>query len=126
MATVLVVDDDRVVSHLVASLLRQKGYKIMSAFDAVHAMMQAMRAPTVDAIVLDINMPGGSGEDTLRKLKISTRTADIPIIILSGSIDATGQDRVRLLGAAAVLSKPLVPEELFKALASALGSVAAA
>lgn len=126
MATVLVVDDDRVISHLVATLLRQKGYKIMSAFDAVHAMMQAMRAPTVDAIVLDINMPGGSGEDTLRKLKISTRTADIPIIILSGSIDATGQDRVRLLGAAAVLSKPLVPEELFKALASALGSVAAA
>jgi CheY-like chemotaxis protein len=125
MATVLVVDDDRVISHLVASLLRQKGYKIMSAFDAVHAMMQAMRAPAVDAIVLDINMPGGSGEDTLRKLKISTRTADIPIIILSGSIDAAGQDRVRVLGAAAVLSKPLVPEELFKALASALGSVTA-
>jgi CheY-like chemotaxis protein len=125
MATVLVVDDDRVISHLVASLLRQKGYKIMSAFDAVHAMIQAMRAPAVDAIVLDINMPGGSGEDTLRKLKISTRTADIPVIILSGSIDATGQDRVRLLGAAAVLSKPLVPEELFKALASALGSVTA-
>jgi CheY-like chemotaxis protein len=125
MATVLVVDDDRVISHLIASLLRQKGYKIMSAFDAVHAMMQAMRPPAVDAIVLDINMPGGSGEDTLRKLKISTRTADIPVIILSGSIDATGQDRVRHLGAAAVLSKPLVPEELFKALASALGSVTA-
>jgi len=65
MATVLVVDDDRVVSHLVASLLREKGYKVAAAFDAVQAMMMAMRSPVADAIVLDINMPGGSGEDTL-------------------------------------------------------------
>ena len=65
-------------------------------------------------------MPGGSGEDTLKKIKMSTHTSDIPIIILSGSIDAAGQERVRSLGAAAVLSKPLVPEELFQALAAAL------
>ena len=82
--------------------------------------MQAMRTPPVDAIVLDINMPGGSGEDTLKKLKMSTRTSDIPVIILSGSIDAKGQERVRLGGAAAVLSKPVVPEELLQALAAAL------
>jgi CheY-like chemotaxis protein len=71
MATVLVVDDDRVVSHL-------------------------------------------------KKLKMSTRTQTIPVIILSGSIDAEGQERVRSLGADAVLSKPLVPEELFEALTKAL------
>jgi CheY-like chemotaxis protein len=120
MATVLIVDDDRVLSHLVSVLLREKGHKVLAAFDAVHGLMQAMRRPPVDAIVLDINMPGGSGEDTLRKLKMSTRTLGIPVIILSGSIDAAGKERVRVLGAAAVLSKPLVPEELFQALAAAL------
>jgi len=120
MATVLVVDDDRVISHLVSSLLREKGHKTVPAFDAIQAMMQAMRTPPVDAIVLDINMPGGSGEDTLRKLKMSSRTASIPVIILSGSIDAKGQERVRSAGASAVLTKPLVPEELFKALDAAL------
>ena len=36
MATVLVVDDDKVLSHLVSSLLREKGHKILTAFDAVH------------------------------------------------------------------------------------------
>jgi len=56
----------------------------------------------------------------LRKLKMSTRTSAIPVIILSGSIDAAGQERVRSNGAAAVLSKPLVPEELFQALDAAL------
>jgi CheY-like chemotaxis protein len=120
MATVLVVDDDRVVSHLVSTLLREKGHKVVTAYDAVQGLMQAKRTPPVDAIVLDINMPGGSGEDTLKKLKMSTRTSDIPVIILSGSIDAQGQERVRSNGAAAVLSKPLVPEDLFLALAAAL------
>lgn len=43
MSTVLVVDDDRVLSHLVGSLLREKGYKIIPAFDAVQAMMVAMK-----------------------------------------------------------------------------------
>ena len=120
MATVLVVDDDQVVSHLVTSLLREKGHKVLTAFDAVQGLMQAKREPAVDAIVLDINMPGGSGEETLKKIKMSTRTSGIPIIILSGSIDSQGQERVRSLGAEAVLSKPLVPEELFEALAKAL------
>lgn len=120
MATVLIVDDDRVLSHLVSVLLREKGHKVLAAFDAIQRMMPAMRTPPVDAIVLDINMPGGSGEDTLRKLKMSTRTWAIPVIILSGSIDPAGQERVRSNGAAAVLSKQLVPEELFQALDAAL------
>jgi CheY-like chemotaxis protein len=120
MATVLVVDDDRVVSHLVTSLLREKGHKVLTAFDAVQGLMQAKRTPPVDAIVLDINMPGGSGEDTLKKIKMSTHTSKIPVIILSGSIDSQGQERVRSLGAEAVLSKPLVPEELIEALTKAL------
>jgi CheY-like chemotaxis protein len=120
VATVLVVDDDRVVSQLVAALLRGKGHKVFTAFDAVQGLMQAKRNPPVDAIVLDINMPGGSGEETLRKIKISTQTQNIPVIILSGSIDAAGQGRVMTQGAAAVLSKPLVPEELLAALDAAL------
>ncbi len=120
MATVLVVDDDRVISHLVSSLLRAQGHKVLTAFDAVQGFMQAKRTPPVDVIVLDINMPGGSGEDTLKKIKMSTHTSGIPIIILSGSIAGQGQERVRLLGAEAVLSKPLVPEELLAAMTKAL------
>lgn len=120
MANILVVDDDRVLSHLVASLLRGKGHKVVTAFDAVQAMMLAMKAPSYDAIILDINMPGGSGEDTLRKLKMSSRTSEIPVIVLSGSIDDAGRERVRGNGAVAALAKPLLPDELFTALESVL------
>lgn len=120
MPSVLIVDDDKVHSHLVGGVLRAKGYKIQSAFDAVQGLMLAMRTPPFDAIVLDVNMPGGSGENTLMKLKRSTRTSGIPVIILSGSIDEAGQQRVAELGANAVLRKPLVPEELLAALETAL------
>jgi CheY-like chemotaxis protein len=118
--TVLIVEDDKVVSHLVSSLLREKGYKILTAFDAVQGLMQAKRKPQVDAIVLDISMPGGSGEDTLKKIKMSSHTSNIPVVILSGSIDSDGQARVRALGAEAVLSKPVVAAELLAALEAAL------
>jgi CheY-like chemotaxis protein len=120
VATFLVVDDDLVVSALLLGILRGKGHKVLTAFDAVQGLMLAKRQPPVDAIMLDVNMPGGSGEDTLRKIKMSAHTSNIPVIILSGSIDAKGQDRVRVLGANAVLSKPVVPEELFTALNAAL------
>jgi CheY-like chemotaxis protein len=120
VATILVVDDDRIISTIVVSLLKGQGHKTLTAYDAVQGLMQAKRMPAVDAIVLDINMPGGSGEETLKKLKLFTTTQDIPVIILSGSIDASGQERVRNLGAAAVLSKPVVPEELLEAVAAAL------
>jgi CheY-like chemotaxis protein len=120
MSNILVVDDDRVLSHLVSSLLRGKGHKVVAAFDAVQAMQLAMKQPPYDAIILDINMPGGSGEDTLRKLKLSTRTSQIPVIVLSGSIDEAGRKRVVQHGAVAALSKPLVPDDLFAALKAVL------
>ena len=47
MATVLVVDDDRVVSQLVSALPRGKGHKVFTAFDAVQGLMQAKRQPLV-------------------------------------------------------------------------------
>jgi len=118
MANILVVDNDRVFSHLLASLLRGKGHKVLSAIDAVQGAMLAMKSPP-DAIIIDINMPRGSGEDCMHKLKMSPQTSQIPIIVLSGSIDAAAKKQVHH-GAAATLSKPLVPSDLFAALATIL------
>lgn len=119
MASILVVDNDRVFSHLLASLLRGKGHKVLSAIDAVQGAMLASKSPP-DAIILDVNMPGGSGEDCMHKLKMSPRTSQIPIIVLSGSGDAGSHKKIVHNGAAATLSKPLVPSELFAALETIL------
>ena len=115
MASILIVDNDRVVSQRIASLLRGKGHKVLSAIDAVQATGLATKSPP-DAIILDINMPAGSGEDCFHKLKVSARTSQIPIIVLSGNGDAPGGKTLPHNGAAATLSKPLVPSDLFAAL----------
>jgi FixJ family two-component response regulator len=67
-------------------------------------------------IVLDINMPGGTGVDALRKLKRSVRTATIPVIVVSGSEDAAMPAMVLELGASEFLAKPVDRDALLAAM----------
>ena len=66
-------------------------------------------------------MPGGTGMLVLERLKASTRTSQIPVIVLSGSTDPDADASVRRLGADAFLSKPVDVDELLGALARVLG-----
>lgn len=122
MPKILVADDDRVVSHLVCSLLRREGYEVVPAMDAMQTVMFAMRAPQPDAIVLDLQMPGGTGLEALRKLKASTKTALIPVILLSGSTDVEERRRVEELGVVASLHKPVDTAALLEAVAAVAGT----
>lgn len=117
---VLIADDDRVLSHLLSTRLKAKGCEILTAYDAMQALMMAMRS-SPDIILLDIHMPGGTGIEALKKLKANTRTALIPVIVLSGSMDpATAASLVRELGAQEFLPKPSDPEAVFAAITRTL------
>jgi CheY-like chemotaxis protein len=118
---ILVADDDRVISQLVCAIVRQAGHTPVPAFDSMQAMMFAIRSPVPDVIILDINMPGGTGIEALRKLKASARTLDVPVIVMSGSTEPGVIDQVLQLGAATFVGKPIVPEALMIALRKALG-----
>jgi Response regulator containing CheY-like receiver, AAA-type ATPase, and DNA-binding domains len=109
---ILVADDDRVLSQLLCAVVRQGGHAPITAFDAMQTLMFAMRAPAPGLIILDINMPGGTGLEALRKLKLSARTAPIPVVVLSGSDDAAMPEQVKALGAAEFLQKPIDPDVL--------------
>ncbi len=83
------------------------GWTVTVAFDAMQAMMFAMRVQP-DVILLDINMPGETGVEALKKLKVSNKTAMIPLVILSGSIESGDEIMVRALGAEGFLrSRPV-------------------
>jgi len=85
--------------------------------------MTAMRSPT-DAIVLDIQMPGGTGIEALRRLRASTKTSSIPVFVLSASADAGTLAQVKALGVQVFLPKPIEPDALDRALCDALGQPA--
>jgi two-component system OmpR family response regulator len=101
----LIADDDRVLSHLLSARLGAKGWKVTLAFDAMQAMMFAMRA-TPDVVLLDISMPGGTGVEALRKLEVSTKTSQIPVVVHTGSIDPGDEPMLRGLRAAGFIMKP--------------------
>lgn len=103
---VLIADDDRILTGLIAARLKARGWIPEIALDAMQAVMFAVRSqPAV--ILLDINMPGGSGFDVLRKLRLSARTSQIPVVVLSSSHTEEDQRKVDELGVSAFLDKPV-------------------
>lgn len=81
-ATVLVCDDDANIRTVVGESLSGHGYTILEAESGKHALELAERN-SVQAILLDIYMPGLTGWETLQQLKDSPRTAEIPVVVLS-------------------------------------------
>lgn len=83
---VLICDDDPGIRVVVAEQLRQHGYDILEARSGEEAVAIAGRysdRQPISAILLDLNMPGLSGWETLQKLRDSPATASIPVVILS-------------------------------------------
>jgi len=118
--TILVVDDDRVMVQILSAHLRERGYNVATAADAMQAVMYSLRGP-LSAIFLDIKLPGGTGLDVLKKLKSSARTTHIPVIIITGLDDPTLPQEARELGADEFLRKPLDLSRITQVLKRLLG-----
>lgn len=103
--TILVADDDKVMAQLVSGRLSRAGYRVVVAYDALQATMLAMQLHPA-AVILDLNMPGGRGVEVLKRIKTSSKTCLIPVLVLSGSVEASEQQTVLELGADRFFSKP--------------------
>lgn len=117
---VLVADDDAGTTTLVSAILHEAGFQTAVARDAMQVLALATnRKP--DAIVLDLQMPAGTGMGALEKLKMSSRTTTIPVIVLSGTADAAKVEQVHRLGAVTFLPKPVDADALVAAVRAAVG-----
>src|SRR3984893_17896005 len=111
MSKILVADDSRFQVALLTKALQEKGFEVVAAQDAMQAGMVALRT-SPDAIVLDINMPGGSGIEVLKRLKRSTKTQRIPVVVVSGSDDLDVRQIAMELGVTDFLTKPVDLDQL--------------
>ncbi len=109
--TILIADDDRVLTGLLTARLKKDGFKVIVAFDAMQAIMAALRSPPA-AVLLDVNMPGGTGLQVLRQLRNSIKTSQVPIIVISSSLEPETEKKVRELGADDYVPKPPDYEQL--------------
>lgn len=107
--TVLVVDDDNLMRHALASLLEAAGHKTERATDGRTAVDLVCKRE-FDAIVSDINMPSMGGLDLLRAVR--ERNPDVPVILLTGAPTLESAMEAVELGALRYLVKPVEPAKL--------------
>lgn len=105
---VLVVDDDRRLRELLARFLSEQGYRVTTAASAAEARTR-QEMLVFDAIVLDVMMPGETGFEFARWLRLESQ---IPILMLTARSEFTDRVKGLEIGADDYLSKPFEPREL--------------
>jgi two-component system phosphate regulon response regulator PhoB len=108
---ILVVDDERDITALLAYHLARAGYRVSTAASGPEAL-QAAQAEPPDLVVLDLMLPGRSGYEVLHELRKAESTRHAGVIMLTARRDEP--DRIKGLSAGAddYLTKPFSPEEL--------------
>jgi DNA-binding response OmpR family regulator len=116
MKTIAIIDDDFHINGVLKEILQQEGYAVLSAYSGTEALY-LLKEHTPDLILLDLMLPGLSGEEVLPHIQ------DIPVIVLSAKVDV--QDKVNLLlgGAADYMTKPFDTKELLARIAVQLRKV---
>ena len=106
--SVLIVDDDMAIAHLLRDFLKADGFQVLVATDAEKAL-DTVRQKPVDCLVLDVMMPGRSGFDLCRQLR---ETSDLPILFLSAY--ESDQEKLRGfgLGGDDYIAKSASPSEI--------------
>ena len=107
---VLVVEDDPSVRGLLHTLLSAEGYDVATASDGLAGLVKAT-AQHPSLVLLDLMMPDLGGVRVLEELRDDPELADIPVIVVTGKIDAVPGMRA-LLGEDNVFVKPFAVAEL--------------
>jgi two-component system KDP operon response regulator KdpE len=118
---ILIADDDPVMAAMLSGALKARGYSVVLARDAMQAVMFAVQQQP-NAILLDFNMPAGTGLGALTRLQASARTSSIPVLVVSGSTDVTLPATVRAEGAKGFFKKPVDLDALCARLEELLSS----
>jgi DNA-binding response OmpR family regulator len=107
---VLVVEDDPSVRGLLQTLLSAEGYDVATASDGLAGLVKATSAPPA-LVLLDLMMPDLGGVRVLEEMRDDPDLSDVPVIVVTGKIDAVPGMRA-LLGDDNVFLKPFAVGEL--------------
>jgi two-component system phosphate regulon response regulator PhoB len=109
--TVLIVDDEQDVLDLLVYNLQKAGYRTVNARDGALALQKA-RDEVPSLIILDLMLPQLDGTEVCRQLKADSKTAQIPIIMLTAKAEEVDRVVGLELGADDYVTKPFSPREI--------------
>lgn len=123
--TILFIDDDEDDRKLLFEATKEFDSEIIciGSTDATQAFMYLNNPSQIlpDYIFLDLRMPGISGEQFLTEIKKDPRLFSIPVIVYTTSRNVKESVRLKKLGAAHFMSKPVLPGEVYYMVSFVLG-----
>lgn len=105
MKNIMIIDDDMYIGNMVEETLRQESYEVTRAYSGTEALM-VLEKIHPDLILLDLMLPGMSGEDVLSEIK------NIPVIVMSAKAGISDKVNLLMSGAADYVTKPFDISEL--------------
>ncbi len=105
MKKILVVEDDMDIHNLIKNVLEKERYDVISAYSGTEALL-LIEKKDLDLILLDLMIPGLSGEEIIKKVK------NIPIIVISAKISSEDKVNALSIGANDYITKPFDTNEL--------------
>ena len=116
-ATVLLVEDEKIMLDLLEKVLLQHGYQIFTATDGEKALeIYRRHKQEIDIVVLDIGLPKVAGKDVLLQMK--QQNPDVKLVVASGYIEPELKSYIDQAGIQHFIHKPYSPDEILKTLQS--------
>jgi DNA-binding response OmpR family regulator len=109
MEKILIVEDDRATRKALQQLFEAEGFAVEAAQNGAEGLA-VFRAAKPSFVILDLQMPQMGGRDACREIR--KQSEDVPIIILTGSVDEVNRVLLLELGADDYVTKPFSPKEL--------------
>ena len=118
---ILIVEDEQLQQRAMARILQADGYETCVAGDAIAAISTAVQEHP-DLVLLDLGLPAGDGALVLKRLRNLPSTSVTPVIVVTGElVDDERRYVLSALGCNIVLTKPVAPEQLIRAVTDTLG-----
>jgi CheY-like chemotaxis protein len=118
--TILVIDDARLMREVARVGLSRAPWAVVLAEDGESGLAAAAKIRP-DCILLDVEMPGLNGPETLQRLHSETATREIPVVFLTGHSSPPERAKLEALGAVGVIAKPFDPSALVDEISELLG-----
>lgn len=116
---ILVVEDDPSVRGLLETLLTAEGYDVSTASDGLAGLVK-LNASHYELVLLDLMMPDLGGIRVLEEMREDAELADVPVVVVTGKVDAVPGLR-DVLGPENVFAKPFAVAELLTRVAEVTG-----
>ena len=111
---VLLIEDEEIFVEMFGDKLKQDGFLVESSLNGKDGLEKALSGD-YDIFIIDVMLPGMTGDEIVERLKIDEKKKNVPIIVFSASVDDEVKNKVKALGAEAFFVKTqLVPSQLSK------------